>query len=157
MQDLLGTDVKPVNGTNIRLIISNLSSEHTVDVRIVRRLFTQKSFFLFFSKKFIGTLKTMKDLDEFLTKNHDADGIIILSVEANKRQVGFYVKKYEHLPPINEYIQREEHGLELRERGIPINQAKLKLFEQNYAAGSSKEIQTVIEQFVNDFVPQNSS
>ena len=103
----------------------------------------------------------MKDIEEFLAKNDNADGVIILSLETNnettKRQLGFYVKQYEHLPPINEYIQREEHGLGLRERGIPINQAKIKLFEQNNVQASRKQVLPVLEQFAKDFVPQNSS
>ena len=41
----------------------------------------------------------MKDLDEFLTNNDNADGVIILSLETGndetKRQLAFYVKKYE--------------------------------------------------------------
>lgn len=102
----------------------------------------------------------MNEVDEFLA-NNNADGVIILSLESNddqaKRQLGFYVKKYENLPPINEYIQRTEHDLHLRERGIPLNQARLKLFEQNNAQASRKEILPILEQFAKDFVPQNSS
>ena len=103
----------------------------------------------------------MKDLDEFLTSYENADGVIILSLETEsdqpKRQLGFYVKQYEHLPPINEYIQREEHALDLRERGIPINQARIKLFEQRNTQASRKQVLPVIEQFAKEFVPQNSS
>ena len=103
----------------------------------------------------------MTDIDEFLSKNDNADGVIILSLETNndstKRQLGFYVKKYENMPPINEYIQREEHGLELCERGIPINQARIKLFEQKNVQASRKQVLPVVEQFAKDFVPQNSS
>jgi hypothetical protein len=103
----------------------------------------------------------MKDLDEFLLKNDNADGVIILSLETNneeaKRQLGFYVKKFENLPPINEYIQRDEHNLNLRERGIPINQARIKLFEQSNSEASRKQILPIIEQFAKDFQPQNSS
>jgi hypothetical protein len=103
----------------------------------------------------------MQELDEFLSKNENADGVIMLSLETNdqdnKRQLGFYVKQYEHMPPINEYIQREEHGLDLRERGIPINQARIKLFEQNNVQASRKQVLPVLEQFAKEFVPQNSS
>jgi hypothetical protein len=103
----------------------------------------------------------MNDLDEFLTKNDNADGVIILSLESNdnqtKRQLGFYVKKYEHMPPINEYLQRDENNLNLRERGIPINQAKIKLFEQENAQASRKEILPLFEQFTKEFEPNNSS
>jgi hypothetical protein len=103
----------------------------------------------------------MNDIDEFLSKNDNADGVIILSLETNnndtKRQLGFYVKKYENMPPINEYIQRDEHNLNLRERGIPINQARIKLFQQNNGQASRKEILPLVEQFAKDFVPQNSS
>jgi hypothetical protein len=103
----------------------------------------------------------MNDIDEFLSKNDNADGVIILSLETTnnqlKRQLGFYVKKYEYMPPINEYIQRDEHNLSLRERGIPINQARIKLFEQDNAQASRKQILPLIEQFAKDFVPQNSS
>jgi len=142
IQDILQKDVKQVSGPHIRLVISSLPSDYTVE-------------------KFIGQLKTMKDLDEFLAGYDNADGVIILSLETDddqaKRQLGFYVKQYENLPPINEYIQREEHGLELRERGIPINQARLKLFEQRNAQASRKQVLPVIEQFAKEFVPQNSS
>lgn len=103
----------------------------------------------------------MKDLDEFLANNDNADGVVILSLETNndqpKRQLGFYAKKFENMLPINEYIQRGEHNLDLRERGIPINQARLKLFEQNNAQASRKQILPLLEQFAKDFVPQNSS
>jgi hypothetical protein len=103
----------------------------------------------------------MNDIDEFLSKNDNADGVIILSLETNnndtKRQLGFYVKKYENMPPINEYIQRDEHNLNLRERGIPINQARIKLFQQGNGQASRKEILPLVEQFAKDFVPQNSS
>jgi len=71
--------------------------------------------------------------------------------------LGFYVKKYENMPPINEYIQRSEHNLNLRERGIPINQARIKLFQQDNGQASRKEILPLLEQFTKDFVPQNSS
>ncbi|CAF2317090.1 unnamed protein product [Rotaria sp. Silwood2] len=142
IQDLLQKDVKQVIGPNIRLAISSLPSECTVE-------------------KLIGQLKTMKDIDEFLSNNDNADGVIILSLETNndetKRQLGFYVKKYEHMPPINEYIQRDEHNLNLRERGIPINQARIKLFEQKNVQASRKQILPLIEHFAKDFVPQNSS
>jgi len=103
----------------------------------------------------------MKDIDEFLSQHDNADGVIILSLETNndntKRQLGFYVKKFENMPPINEYIQRDEHNLNLRERGIPINQARIKLFQQNNGQASRKEILPLVEQFAKDFVPQNSS
>lgn len=103
----------------------------------------------------------MKDLDEFLANNGNADGVIILSLATVdgeiKRQLGFYVKKFEHLPAINEYIQRSEHNLNLRERGIPINQARIKLFELRNAQASRKEVLPVCEHFANDFVPENSS
>lgn len=103
----------------------------------------------------------MNDIDEFLAKNDNADGVIILSLESNnddaKRQLGFYVKKYENMPPVNEYLQRDVHNLNLRERGIPINQARIKLFEQQNAQASRKEILPLIEQFAKDFTPQNSS
>ncbi|CAF4186872.1 unnamed protein product, partial [Adineta steineri] len=66
-------------------------------------------------------------------------------------------KKFEHMLPINEYIQRSEHNIDLRERGIPINQARIKLFEQNNAQVSEKDIQKLLIQFVKDFEPQNSS
>ncbi|UJR25440.1 hypothetical protein I4U23_006787 [Adineta vaga] len=142
VQDLLQKDVKQVVGPNLRLAVSSLPSDYTVE-------------------KLIGQLHTMNDLDEFLTKNDNADAVIMLSLETNsnqpKRQLGFYAKKFENMLPINEYIQRSEHNLDLRERGIPINQARLKLFEQNNAKASRKEILPVIEQFAKDFVPQNSS
>ena len=103
----------------------------------------------------------MKEIDEFLEKNDNADGVIMMSLQGEndslKRQLGFYVKKFEHMPPVNEYIQRDEHKLDLRERSIPINQAKLKFFEQDNAQASRKQVLPIIEQFVKDFVPQNSS
>ena len=81
----------------------------------------------------------MNDIDEFLAKNDNADGVIILSLETNnegsKRQLGFYVKKFENIRSINEYLQRDTNNLNLRERGIPINQAKIKLFEQQNVQG----------------------
>ncbi|CAF0808838.1 unnamed protein product [Rotaria sp. Silwood1] len=142
IQDSLQKDVKQVIGPNIRLAISSLPSGYTVE-------------------KLIGQLKTMKDIDEFLSNNDNADGVIMLSLETNNdettRQLGFYVKKYEHMPPINEYIQRDEHNLNLRERGIPINQARIKLFEQRNVQASRKQILPLIEQFAKDFVPHNSS
>src|ERR1700678_1766611 len=102
----------------------------------------------------------MNEIDEFLSKNDNADGVIILSLENNndnpKRQLGFYIKKFENLFPINEYIQRNEHNLNLRERGIPINQARIKLFDQQNVQASRKEILPLIEQFTKDFIPQNS-
>jgi len=103
----------------------------------------------------------MNEIDEFLSKNDNADGVIILSLESKdddtKRQLGFYVKKFENMPPINEYIQRDAHNLNLRQRGIPINQARIKLFEQQNVQASRKEILPLIEHFVKDFIPQNSS
>jgi GTPase SAR1 family protein len=103
----------------------------------------------------------MNEINEFLSKNDNADGVIILSLETandeTKRQLGFYAKKFEHMLPINEYIQRSEHNLDLRERGIPINQARIKLFEQQNTQASRKQILPLIEQFAKDFVPQNSS
>jgi GTPase SAR1 family protein len=103
----------------------------------------------------------MNEIDEFLSKNDNADGVIILSLENNndnpKRQLGFYIKKFENLFTINEYIQRNEHNLNLRERGIPINQARIKLFDQQNVQASRKEILPLIEQFTKDFIPQNSS
>ena len=103
----------------------------------------------------------MNEIDEFLANNENADGVIILSLESNndnaQRQLGFYIKKFENLFPINEFIQRAEHNLNLRERGIPINQARIKLFEQQNAQASRKEILPIIEQFVKDFPAQNSS
>ena len=103
----------------------------------------------------------MKDIDEFLSNNDNADGVIILSLETNndqtKRQLGFYIKKFENMLPVNEYIQRDEHNLDLRERGIPLNQARIKLFEQRNTDASRKQILPLIEQFVKDFEPQNSS
>ncbi|CAF0785594.1 unnamed protein product [Adineta steineri] len=142
VQDLLQKDVKKIVGPNIRLVISILPSEYTAE-------------------KFIGQLNTMKDIDEFLSTNDNADGVIFLSPESNngatKGQLGFYAKKFEHMLPINEYIQRSEHNIDLRERGIPINQARIKLFEQNNAQVSEKDIQKLLIQFVKDFEPQNSS
>ncbi len=103
----------------------------------------------------------MNEIDEFLSHNDNADGVIILSLENNndnpKRQLGFYIKKFENLFPINEYIQRAENNLNLSERGIPINQARIKLFEQQNVQASRKEILPLIEQFAKDFPPQNSS
>jgi hypothetical protein len=101
----------------------------------------------------------MKDIDEFLSKNDNADGVIILETnnDETKRLLGFYAKKFETMLPINEYIQRDEHNLDLHERGIPINQARIKLFEQQNTQASRKQILPLFEQFVKDFVPQNSS
>jgi len=142
VQDLLQNDVKQASGDNIRLLVSTLPSEYTAE-------------------KFIGELKTMKDIDAFLSSNGNADGVIILSPQSTddnaKRQLGFYIKKFEHIQPVNEYLQRGAHGLNLQERGIPINQARIKLFEQQSAEASGKDILPVIEQFAKDFKPENSS
>lgn len=100
----------------------------------------------------------MKNLDEFLALNNNADGIIIVSPEKDgKRQIGFYVKQYEHMPPINEFLQRGENNLSLRERGIPINQARIKLFEQTNTQTSQEQLQSLLENFAKDFQPNNSS
>lgn len=103
----------------------------------------------------------MNDLDEFLASNDNADAVVMLSLETEgdqtKRQLGLYAKKFENMLPVNEFIQRAEHDLDLRERGIPINQARIKLFEQHNAQASRKQILPVLEQFAKDFVPQNSS
>lgn len=139
VQALLQNDVKQVSGPNLRLLISTLPSEHTVE-------------------QFIGQLNTMKNLDEFLALNNNADGIIVVSPEKDgKRQIGFYVKQYEHMPPINEFLQRGENNLGLRERGIPINQARIKLFEQTNTQTSQEQLQSLLENFAKDFQPNNSS
>ena len=87
--------------------------------------------------------------------------MIILSLEGDgdtaQRQLGFYIKKFENLFPISQFIQRAENNLNLRERGIPINQARIKLFEQQNAQASRKEILPVVEQFVKDYPAQSSS
>lgn len=98
----------------------------------------------------------MQNLDEFLAQNNNADGVIFVS-SADKHQVGFYVKQYENMPPINEFLQRGENNLGLRERGIPINQARIKLFEQTNTQTSHEQFQSLIEQFTKDFQPNNSS
>ena len=103
----------------------------------------------------------MHDMDEFLSKYNNADGVIMLSITTNhdekKCQLGFYVKKFEHVFPINEYIQRCEHNLDLVERGIPINQARIKLFEQRNSRASCEQILPIIETFTKNFVSENSS
>lgn len=61
------------------------------------------------------------------------------------------------MPALNEFLLREENQLQLRERGIPINQAKLKFFEQSGDESSQNRISTILEKFAQDFLPQNSS
>ncbi len=97
----------------------------------------------------------MNDLNEFLSKNENADGVIITSVEVNKdetkRQLGFYIKNFDHLQPVNNYIQSNELNLDLHELCIPINQVQIKLFNQKNIQSSRKQILPFIEKFVKDF------
>jgi hypothetical protein len=78
------------------------------------------------------------------------------SIEVNndktKRQLGFYIKNFKHLQSINECIQSNDLNLDLHERSIPINQAQIKLFDQNNVQASRKQILPFIEKFVKSFI-----
>ncbi len=97
----------------------------------------------------------MNDINEFLSKNENADGVIITSIEEEngqtKRQLGFYFKKLEHVQLINEYLQSNKLNLDLHECSIPINQACIKLFNQNNVQASRKQLLPFIEQFAKTF------
>ncbi|CAF0745960.1 unnamed protein product [Didymodactylos carnosus] len=141
IEDLLQKDLKMSMGPNIRIAVSSLPMNNTCE-------------------EFINKLKTMKDIESFLQKNDNADAVIILSVKTNdknepSRQLGLFVKKFEHFNKLYKYIQQEEHGLELQERSIPINQARLKLFNQKNAQASRKQILPIIEQYVKNFEASN--
>ncbi|CAF0926019.1 unnamed protein product [Adineta steineri] len=141
IQDLLQKDVKPIIGSNLRLIMSSLPMDYTVE-------------------KLINESKTLNDLNEFLSKNDNADGVIMTSVEVKddetKRQLGFYIKKYEYIQPIYEYIQSNKINLDLHERAIPLNHANIKLFDQKNIKASRKQILPFIEQFVKDSTKSNT-
>ena len=98
----------------------------------------------------------MNDLNEFLLKNENADGIIMTSIEENneqtKRQLGFYIKNIEYIQPINEYLQSNELNLDLQERSIPINQVHIKLFDQKNIKASRKQVLPLLEKFIKDFL-----
>ncbi|CAF0750443.1 unnamed protein product [Adineta steineri] len=141
IQDLLQKDVKPIIGSNLRLIMSSLPMDYTVE-------------------KLINESKNLNDLNEFLSKNDNADGVIMTSVEVKndetKRQLGFYIKKYEYIQPIYEYIQSNKINLDLHERAIPLNHANIKLFDQKNIKASRKQILPFIEQFVKDSTKSNT-
>ena len=98
----------------------------------------------------------MNDIDEFLSKNDNADGVIILSLETTndqpKRQLGFYIKNFDYLQSINDYLQSNELNLDLHERSIPINHVQIKLFDQKTIQSSRKQILPFIEKFTKDFL-----
>jgi len=98
----------------------------------------------------------VNDLNEFLSKNENADGVIITSIkvknETTKRQLGFYIKNFEYIQSINEYIQSNELNLDLHELSLPINQAQIKLFDQKNVQASRKHILPFIEKFAKDFI-----
>jgi len=97
-------------------------------------------------------------LNHFLTKNDNADAVVIMSLvddnKTTKRQLGLFVKKFENFFQLNNYIQDPDHKLDLEEKGIPINQARLKLYEQKNAEASRKQVLPVIEQFVKTFTSE---
>jgi hypothetical protein len=103
----------------------------------------------------------LNDINEFLSKNENADGVIITSIEEKdgqtKRQLGFYIKNLEHIKLINECIQSTELNLDLHERSIPINQARIKLFDQKNVQASRKQILPFIEQFAKTFPATKAS
>jgi len=98
----------------------------------------------------------VNDLNEFLSKNENADGIIMTSIEENnqqiKRQLGFYIKKFKYIQSINEYLQSDKLNLDLQERSIPINQVHIKLFDQKNIKASRKQILPLLETFIKDFL-----
>ena len=116
-----------------------------------------KSFF----QKLIGELKTLNDINDFLSKNGNADGVIITSVEVKNeetaRQLGCYIKKFEHIHPIVEYLQSKQLNLDLYERSIPIDQVHIKLFDQKNIKASRKQILPFIEQFAKNFMEPNAT
>ncbi len=75
--------------------------------------------------------------------------------EETKRQLGFYIKKFEYIQPIKEYIQNNRLNLDLHERAIPINQVHIKLYDQKNVQASRKQILPFIEQFAKDFIKSN--
>ncbi|CAF3570403.1 unnamed protein product [Rotaria sordida] len=130
-------DAKQIVTPNLRLIMSSLPTNYTVE-------------------KLIGELKTMNDINEFLLKNDNADGVIMTSVEIKneetKRQLGFYIKKIEYIQPIYEYIQRKDLKLNLHERTLPMNHQHIKFFDQKNVHASRKQILPFIEKFIRDFI-----
>lgn len=132
--DILQKDVKQVIGSNLRLILSSLPMNYSVE-------------------KLINELKTMNDLNEFLAKNENADGVIMTSIEINdketKRQLGYYLKNVENFQSIDSYFQTNNIHLDLHERSLPINQARLKYFDQNNIRLSRKQILPFVEEFLN--------
>jgi hypothetical protein len=97
----------------------------------------------------------MNDFNQFLSKNDNADGVIITSIESHHdkihRQLGFYLKNLACLQPINTYLQSHELNLDLHERCLPINQTQLKFFDQNNVRSSRKQILPFMEKFVLNF------
>jgi len=97
----------------------------------------------------------VNDLNEFLLKNENADGVIMTSIEENneqtKRQLGFYIKNIEYIQSFSEYIQSNELNLDLKERSIPINQVHIKLFDQKNIKASRKQILPFVEKFTKNF------
>ncbi|CAF1037678.1 unnamed protein product [Rotaria sp. Silwood1] len=137
VQDLLQKDAKQIVTPNFRLIMSSLPMNYTVE-------------------KLIAELKILNDIHEFLSKNDNADGVIMTSVEVKneetKRQLGFYIKKIEYIQPLSEYIQNKELKLDLHEHVLPINQSHIKLFDQKNVHASRKQILPLIEKFIKDFI-----
>ncbi len=99
-------------------------------------------------------MKTLHDLNEFLLKNENADGVIMTSIKVEndetKRQLGFYIKNMKYVQPIYECIQSQDLNLNLHERSIPINQTQIKLFDQSNVQASRKQILPAIAKFIND-------
>lgn len=96
----------------------------------------------------------MHELNEYLSKNENADAVIMTSIEIKNdkttRQLGFYIQNFEYLQPINECLQSDELNLNLQELSIPINQTKIKLFNQKNIKVSRKQILPFIDKFVNN-------
>lgn len=101
-------------------------------------------------------MKSLNGINEFLSKNEHADGVIFTSVavenDETKRQLGFYMKKYEHVQPIYECIQSKALNLDLHEYPLPINQACIKFFNQKNVQASRKQILPFLENFLKGFV-----
>lgn len=97
----------------------------------------------------------MDELNEYLTKNDNADGVIMTSIETKngqtKRQLGLYILNLEYLELIYKLIQNDDLNLQLKERSIPINQTRLKLFDQYNIQASRKQILPFLDKFVKNF------
>lgn len=99
-------------------------------------------------------------MNEFLTQNENADGIIFTSIHAEndetKRQLGFYLRS-EYIQPIYECLLKKELNLGLHERVLPANLSFIKYFDQNNLQASRKQILPFVENFIMGFIATNAS